>query len=61
VHFSGDFLLYPADTLISLEAALDGISARSKTVETCLKDFYSADKVETPGLMAADFTLALSG
>lgn len=59
VHFSGDFFLYPADALMSLEAALDGISARIETVEACLRDFYSANQVETPGLTAADFTLAL--
>lgn len=61
VHFSGDFFLYPASALAPLEVSLEGISARAEYIEACIKDFYRSNKVETPGVTAADFTAALVG
>jgi lipoate-protein ligase A len=61
VHFSGDFFLYPADAVMSLEAALEGVPATTQNVKARIDDFYRASEVETPGLQSADFTLALLG
>jgi lipoate-protein ligase A len=61
VHYSGDFFIYPADALLSLETALEGIPADQATVEARINDFYRVNKPQSPGLTAADFASALSG
>jgi lipoate-protein ligase A len=59
VHISGDFFIYPADSLTDLEAALDGVPGEVEPVESAIIAFYHRRKVETPGVTPEDFTQAL--
>ncbi|MFN2292904.1 MAG: biotin/lipoate A/B protein ligase family protein [Candidatus Promineifilaceae bacterium] len=59
VHYSGDFFIYPADALLALEAALEGVTAEYAPIEARINDFYRVNEPQTPGITAADFASAL--
>jgi lipoate-protein ligase A len=61
VHFSGDFFIYPASALRLMESTLEGASARSEMVAACIDSFYSNGQVQSPGVTASDFAVALVG
>lgn len=59
VHLSGDFFLFPMNSLPELEAALEGIEATADAVETRLAALYAERGYESPGVGPADFASAL--
>jgi lipoate-protein ligase A len=61
VHLSGDFFLFPADSLADLETALEGVSAEAGAIEARITGFYASHAVETPGVTPHDFAVALVG
>ncbi len=50
VHISGDFFIYPMDTLEDLETALEGAPADLDALTATIEDFYRQHAVETPGI-----------
>lgn len=61
VHLSGDFFIFPADGLLGLEDALEGVSTEPEAVEERIADFYAKQAIEAPGVTPADFAMALVG
>jgi len=61
VHLSGDFFLFPAASIVDLEAALEGVPAEASAVESAITAFYEAQGIEAPGVQPADFAAALVG
>ena len=61
VHLSGDFFLFPAASIVDLEAALEGVAAEADAVEQAIAAFYAAQSIEAPGVQPADFAAALVG
>lgn len=61
IHLSGDFFLFPADSLASLEAALEEVSAEAGAIEARITDFYASNAIEAPGVTPRDFAVALVG
>lgn len=50
VHLSGDFFIYPQSALSGLEQALEGVPLEGPTLEAAIRDFYTRQAVETPGV-----------
>ncbi len=57
VHLSGDFFIYPQNSLADLEQALDGAPLEAGAIEALIQDFYTRHAIETPGITP----LALAG
>lgn len=50
VHLSGDFFIYPQHALSELEQALEGAALKPEELEAVIRNFYSHQGVETPGI-----------
>jgi lipoate-protein ligase A len=59
VHLSGDFFVFPMDSLPALEAALEGVEASSSTVEAAAAAYFTDHRVEAPGVQPSDLAMAL--
>jgi lipoate-protein ligase A len=57
VALSGDFFFFPADKLADLEQHLVG--ARPADVQRLVEEFYRINGIESPGVTALDFAVAL--
>jgi lipoate-protein ligase A len=60
VHISGDFFFFPAERLLDLEKALDGLPVETGAIAQAVTAFYSQHRVESPGVAPADFASALT-
>lgn len=58
VSLSGDFFCYPADAVLSLESALQGV--RKSQVSSVLDRFYASQAFEMPGVSANDWLQVLT-
>ena len=58
VSLSGDFFCFPQEAISTLESALEGKSV--KDIPAVLTTFYSAQKVETPGIEIEDWLKVLN-
>lgn len=58
VSFSGDFFFYPAEKLEALETTLNDVALED--VEQTIAAFYSAESIESPGVVPPDLAQALS-
>jgi len=61
VHLSGDFFVYPQNTIQALEAALDGTPFDEATLERTIQEFYRHHTVESPGITPQALASALVG
>lgn len=61
VHLSGDFFVFPSNSLPALEAELEGVAADAAAIEARITAFYRLAEVDAPGVVPADFAAALSG
>ncbi len=59
IHISGDFFMYPEDSLWELEQALLGASARREEILSRVRGFYQKINLLTPGVVPEDFTEAI--
>jgi hypothetical protein len=59
VTISGDFFMYPEDSLWKLETALRGLPPNMEAVRAQLEDFYAKNGVLSPGLKPEDFAEAI--
>jgi lipoate-protein ligase A len=59
VHISGDFFIYPAESLPKLEQVLGDVEATPKSVTQAVEQFYSRQSIESPGVQPEDFGKAL--
>jgi lipoate---protein ligase len=60
VHISGDFFFFPADNLVDLEQALDGVLAEMDEITQAVAAFYQKYNVESPGVVPVDFANVLT-
>jgi lipoate-protein ligase A len=58
VSISGDFFCYPKDSITQLESMLEGTSTAE--IQKVLKEFYSRQDIETPGVDLQDWMKVLS-
>ena len=56
---SGDFFLYPAEKLATLEKVLIGV--KLDEVESTIAGFYQAEGIESPGVTPADLARVIAG
>lgn len=61
VHISGDFFFFPANGLIDLERALEGVPAEAGAITQVVDAFYRQQAVESPGVTPADIAQVLVG
>jgi lipoate-protein ligase A len=59
IHISGDFFIFPPNSLTSLEEVLEGVEANESTLEATVAGFYSRQSIESPGVVPHDFAQAL--
>lgn len=59
IQISGDFFMYPEDSLWELEKELRGIEARKVPVMDTIQLFLRQRRILTPGVTAEDFTEAI--
>jgi lipoate-protein ligase A len=59
VHISGDFFIYPADSLARLECAINDAPADINSITETISQFYINKSIETPGIIPQDFARAL--
>jgi hypothetical protein len=59
IQISGDFFMYPEDSLWELEHELKGITARKDPILEIVQQFFHQKQVSTPGVTAEDFTEAI--
>jgi lipoate-protein ligase A len=59
VHLSGDFFIFPRDSLPALESALEGVEADSQTVEAAAAAYFESHRIEAPGVQPVDVATAL--
>ena len=57
VSFSGDFFFYPAEKLVELEAALNGV--KPEETEQTIASFYEQHEIESPGVTPGDLAHVL--
>jgi lipoate-protein ligase A len=55
VHISGDFFIYPAESLPELEQFLYGVEAKPEAITRAVNHFYTSQLIESPGLQPEDF------
>ena len=61
VHLSGDFFIFPKETILSLETTLDGAPYDEAALERAIQDFYRKHSIESPGVTPQALASALSG
>ena len=61
VHISGDFFFFPAASLVDLEKALENVPAETAAITQAVDQFYRQQKIESPGVVPADFGQVLAG
>ena len=59
IQISGDFFLYPEDSLWELEKALHGIETQRTHILTTIQQFFGEEQILSPGVTAEDFTQAI--
>lgn len=60
VSISGDFTVYPRETVAAIEAALRGSSADRQAVLATIEDGYRTLSVQSPGVMPEDWAEAVA-
>jgi hypothetical protein len=59
IQISGDFFLYPEDSLWELEKTLHGIKAQKEPILDTIRQFLHDKQIFSPGVTAEDFTQAI--
>jgi len=59
ITISGDFFMYPEDSLWKLEKTLQGLPADIETVRLQLQNFYRENGILSPGVKPEDFAEAV--
>jgi lipoate-protein ligase A len=59
IQISGDFFMYPEDSLWELQHELKGITARKDHILEIVQQFFQQKQISTPGVTAEDFTEAI--
>ena len=59
IQISGDFFLYPEDSLWELEKELQGTRAQKEHILDTVQKFLRDKHILTPGVTAEDFTQAI--
>lgn len=59
IMITGDFFMYPEDSLWILEKILQGTAISRETILAKIENFYSSIGVLTPGVTPDDFTEAI--
>lgn len=59
IQISGDFFLYPEDSLWELEKELHGTRAHKEHILNTIQQFLQEKQILTPGVTAEDFTQAI--
>jgi len=60
IHLSGDFFFFPADQLLEMEKALQGVTADSGTITQVVAEFYRKHNIESPGVVPSDYGQVLT-
>jgi lipoate-protein ligase A len=60
VHISGDFFFFPAEKLLDLEQALEGLPLDTEKLQPVLEDFYKQNLIDSPGIQAQDWAAILT-
>jgi len=60
VLFTGDFFIYPSESILNLEAVLKNVSINSGALEKKVEEFFESEKVYVSGMRAYDFTTAIN-
>ena len=60
ITISGDFFMYPEDSLWELEKKLRGTKTRREEVIQKISEFYRTGNVLTPGVSPEDFAEAIA-
>lgn len=60
VHISGDFFIFPANSINGLEEVLEGVEATETALEERISKFYSDAVIESPGVLPHDFAQVLT-
>lgn len=58
VHLSGDFFIYPQESVVELEAALEGADLVAEALKARIERFFSERQVEAPGLRPSELAEA---
>ena len=61
VHISGDFFFFPAQVLPDLELSLQGVPSQPEAINAAVARFYQQYRVESPGVVPADFGQMFAG
>ncbi|MDO8674363.1 MAG: lipoate protein ligase C-terminal domain-containing protein, partial [Dehalococcoidia bacterium] len=59
ISLSGDFFIHPPHLLTALERVLRGEKLEEGALGSRLTDFYATSTVQSPGVVAEDWTAAL--
>ena len=59
IQISGDFFLYPEDSLWDLEKTLHGTKAHKEPILDIIRQFLHDKQILSPGVTAEDFTQAI--
>jgi lipoate---protein ligase len=60
VHISGDFFIFPANSINGLEALLEGIEVDEMIIEEKVQQYYQNTPVESPGVFPKDIAQVLT-
>jgi lipoate-protein ligase A len=61
VHVSGDFFIFPQDTLLGLEGLLEGAPLELDELAELITGYFVEQKVDAPGLTPEDLAVAIIG
>jgi lipoate-protein ligase A len=61
VHLSGDFFIFPAESLPMLERELDGLPCETEALSQAIGSFYLRHEVQSPGLTPHELAQAIVG
>ena len=61
IEISGDFFLYPEESLWILENYLKGIKFDKEEIEKAIKNFFKKNKVKAPLVKIGDLVNAIIG
>ena len=61
LHLSGDFFIFPPDSLPKLENQLEGLPCESNLLEQAIDAFFLEHEVQAPGISPDDLARAIAG
>jgi len=61
IRITGDFFMYPEESLILLENRLKGVKDKRANIEAAVKSFYSDTGTISPFVTEEDFIEAITG